>query len=518
MIGKLKEHKKETFGLIAILLLAGFFYFYNISQKGLFEWDEGFHLMVSSSYVSAFKVFVSHLLNPDISLNDLAKQTFSGPVYFTANSRPVLIFLDFLAFLFFGKNDYVAFAANGIVSLISILVLYFLAKFVTNNKFIAFLGAFLFAVSGHQIFFARTAVTQISAGLLVLIMSFFYIKTLVDKENLFGRIAKKNLIWCGVFAGLALLAHPSVLAILALAGIFEAFFMLFWRKQSLFIFLKRSLFCSIPFAAVITITEVLFRVRNLLFVKLGYPINLSTFLGDFFAYLQTNTTTGQPRQPMFYIEVIKHFNGWLFLVLFLIAIIFFFYKKWYRNPILTFLFFIPSAALLAYGLNDEAAARILSVFSGFIAFIIALFLYEIFKAPKCYKLIGWGLLFLFLIVQLPKDWQIINLKTGYKEAAMFIDRTGVPPQDIYSESWPILAFYLNKKVQIIDKNAKIIYYISDWHSDNKFILNEIPKEQWELLASFDNQIERFPGIDYENIKFYDKPDFDKIKIYKIKIY
>ncbi len=519
MIEKLKNHKIEILCLGAILLTAGFFYFYHITQKGLLEWDEGYHLMVSESYVSALKTGLSYVFNPIADLNKFIKDKSSEPVYFSVNSRPILIFLDAAAFLFFGKNDYVAFAANGIASLIAIVILYFLAKFATGDKYKALLSAFLFAISGHQVFFARTAVAQISAGCLILIMALFYIKTLASSGKLSDKSDKKNLILFGVFAALAFLAHPSVLVILFLTFIFEIFFIVFWGGKLLILFLKRFFYYSFSFAAILLSVEILFRIRNFFLIKFNYPTRLLGFFSDLLAYFKVNTTTGLQRQPMFYIEAVKNFNGWPFLVLFLIALGLFFYKKWYRNPALSFLFIIPPAAFLAFGLNDEVVARIFAVFGGFTAFVAAMAVYEILIIPKYYRFIGWGLIFFFLFVQLQKDWQIINLKTGYKEAADFIYKFNIPTEDIYSESWPVFSFYLNKKVQIAD-NPKIIYYISDWHPDSEFEFNTIPKKYWELLASFDNPIVRFPGTAYELGAHFDdksKPDSDKIKIYKIKI-
>ncbi len=62
MIEKIKTHKIEIFGLIVILLMAGFFYFYNITQKGLFGYDEALQLLTCISYAQIPRIGIFYLL------------------------------------------------------------------------------------------------------------------------------------------------------------------------------------------------------------------------------------------------------------------------------------------------------------------------------------------------------------------------------------------------------------------------------------------------------------------------
>ncbi len=521
MMEKLKRHKIEIFGLITILLLTSFFYFYNITQKGFFDHDEAFFSLTGNTYAAAPKILINHILHPQVSIEDLISEYLPGHILFGTSVRPLFIFVNALGISIFGYHDYSIFILNSVIGLLTLLVLYYLAKSITKSNIQALLATFFFAISGYQIFFARSGLGQVLIGLLLILGAIFYIKTLNATADS-GQENRKNLLWAGFFWGLMSISHYSIIAILILIFIFEIAFNIFYLKQKISFAAKRLLYLFLPIVLVLLSMQAIFLLRNYVLAKIGYPGRPFLYFEEFFYYFNSVGGTGYSfkiADLAFYIKLLRDLNGWPYTLLFLASPIIFFYKKWYKNPSLFFVFFIAWGFFSGFSIIAFKGTRNLTIISVLISFIATLVLYELFKLfqSRYYKFLIAGLFIGLLAVQLQIDWQIINLESGYKEAARYIEENNIPTEDVYGENWPILAFYLNKKVQILDRNPRVVYYAFDW-----LVKSEKEKEFYydlqrrgKVIASFDNPPANTSAVLGENEFIFPKEDFNKIKIYKV---
>ena len=517
----LQKNKIEILILGVIMLLASFFYFYHITQKGFFDHDEAWFSLVGNSYAAIPKILISHILNPQINIEDLTLKYLPGHILFGTSVRPLFIFVEALGISVFGYHDYSIFILNSVIGILILLILYYLAKSITKNNIQALLAAFLFAISGYQIFFARSGLAQVLVGLLLILGTVFYVKTLKIPVD-FGQENRKNLLWAGFFWGLMSVSHYSIIAILVLILIFEVAFSIFYLKQKISFAAKRLFYLFAPLVLFLLSMQAVYFLRNYAFVRVGYTYGWSLYFEEFLNYFNSVGGTGYSfkiADLAFYIKLMRDLNGWPYTLLFLASPLMFFYKKWYKNPSLTFIFFIAWGFFSGFSVIAFKGTRNLAIISVLISFATALVLYELFKLYKSrnYQFLIAAFFSILLINQLRIDWQIINLKSGYKEAAQYIEQNSIPSEDVYGENWPILAFYLNKKVQILDRNSRVVYYAFDW-----LVKSEKEKEFYydlqrrgKIIASFDNPPANTSAVLGENEFNVPKKDFNKIIIYKV---
>ncbi len=517
---QLRKRKIEILVLGAIMLLASFFYFYHITQKGFFDHDEAWFSLTGSTYAAIPKILISHILHPEINIEDLTLKYLPGHILFGTSVRPFFIFISALGISVFGYHDYSIFILNSIIGLLTLLILYYLAKSITKSNIQALLAAFLFAISGYQIFFARSGLAQVLVGLLLILGAIFYIKTLnVPADS--GQENRKNLLWAGFFWGLMSISHYTIIAILLLILIFEVAFNIFYLKQKISFILKRLLYLFLPIVLILLSAQVIFLLRNYALAKIGYPGRPFLYFEEFFYYFNQVGGAGynfKIADLVFYIKLLRDLNGWPYALLFLASPIVFFYKKWYKNPSLFFVFFIAWGFFSGFSVVAFKGTRNLAIINALISLITALVLYELFKLfqSRYYKFLIAGLFIGLLTVQLQIDWQIINLKSAYKEVAQYIEGNNIPTEDVYGQNWPILAFYLNKKVQILDRNSRVVYYAFDWlvKSEKEEAFYYDLQRRGKVIASFDNPPANTSAVLGENVIF-PKEDFNKIKIYKV---
>ena len=525
MIEKIKKHKMEIFGLIAILLMAGFFYFYNITQKGLFGYDEAFQLLTGNSYAQIPKIGVNYLLGRG-ALGDLTAKYLPGNVFFQMSTRPPFAFLNALGIMIFGYHDYSIFVMDGILGLGSIIVLYFIAQKITKNYKLALLSAFLFGISGYQIYAARGAFSTILAGFFALCGSFFYIRNIDDKSYKEGLNLKSDLMIAGFFWGLMFASHYSSLFFLMSVGIFDILMFYLSAPGSFKIFFKRLAFLAISFLGVVFFIEILLQLISYLLMKVGYPHRVVSYFYELRRFFRGDLVGDmyniKPQDLWFYGRMINILNGLPYLILFLISPVVFFWKKYRHNLSLVFVFFVAMGMFLFASLNGFAVPRAMVQINGLVSLLAALVFWEIFHLlKKNYKGFAYFLFIILLIFQMRINWGILNLKSGYKEVAEFLSKENIPAEDIYTETWPIFSFYLNKKTQIFNNNARTIYYVAEYHENksvDSYDFNII--SQGELLATFDNPIGRFSPVRAE--VWVPRPptkwpaaELDKIKIYKV---
>src|SRR3989344_6519475 len=91
----IKTHKLEIFGLAAILFIASFFYFYHITQKGFFFYDEAYYMLIANTYAKTPRLILDYATGVD-SLQNLTTKYLSGAIFFQTSIKPAYILLDTL--------------------------------------------------------------------------------------------------------------------------------------------------------------------------------------------------------------------------------------------------------------------------------------------------------------------------------------------------------------------------------------------------------------------------------------
>lgn len=513
----LENHKIKILLISVVLLIASFFYFYHITQRGFFNDDEALFMLTAHTYSQIPHIALDHFFNAKDNFKNTIKKYLPGIISFSTSERPLYIFFDTFGIWLFGSNDFSAFIVNGLISLGAIIILYLIARIITGDFKKALLAAFLFAISGYQIYFARSGFSQILSGFFMLFGSLFYLKTLVE-TNFYNIKIHKNLIIAGFLWGLMLMSHYNTITILFLIFIFEILLCYFFYNHSINILLKRLVCLIIPLLGALFVVQIFTVLRNYFLVKASYTNQINTYFDDIKdVYIMLNEY--QKRgigNYHFFAEMLKNLNGWPYLVLFLVSPVIFIYRKWYLKPAFLFVFFITILNFILISLVSVTVTRTAIPIGGFISLIAALVFYEIIIYFQSYKIITVIIFLLLIIPQFQIDWQIVNLKSGYKEASEFLKTTDFPKEDIYSGSWPILAFYLNEKVQILDRKPSYVYYVADFHTDQFYLDLE---KKGQLVATFANSAYDFIPTQGDATYLYSfTNESEKINIYKVKIH
>jgi len=519
-IEKLKEHKIEILCLAIILLLASFFYFYKITQKGFFDHDEAWFSLTGNTYAAIPKILISHILHPQINVEAITLKYLPGHILWGTSVRPLFIFVEALGISVFGYHDYSIFILNSVIGLLTLLALYYLVRSITKDGIFSLLAVFLFAISGYQIFFARSGLAQVLTGLLLILGTLFYIKTLKIPTDS-GQENRRNLLWAGFFWGLMTISHYTIIAILLLIFVFEIAFSIFYLRQKIFVAVKRLLYLFAPTIIFLLSAQVIFILRNYGLAKIGYPGRPMLYFEEFFYYFNSVGGAGYSfkiADLAFYVKLFRDLNGWPYVLLFLASPLMFIYKKWHKNLSLTFIFFIAWGFFSGFSIIAFKGTRNLAIINALVSFIAALVLYELFKLfkNKYYQRSVVIFFAVILVIQLRIDWRIINLKSGYQEATRYIMANNIPSEDVYGENWPILAFYLNKKVQILDKNPRVVYYAFDWlakSEESKKFYYDLQR-RGKIMVIFDNPPANTSAVLGENQFEVPKENFNKIIIYK----
>ena len=514
----IKNNKLKIIGLTAILLLASFFYFYHITQKGFFNTDEALFVLMADSYSRIPCIAFDYIFNAKGHLQNIVEKYLPGLIFFSTSERPLHIFLNTLGIWLFGRNDFSAFIINGLVSLGAVLILYLIVKAITQDFKKALLASFLFAISGYQIYFVRGGFSQVLAGFFMLFGSLFYLKTLSETNDFYNVKIRKNLIRAGFLWGLMLMSHYNTVPILFLIFIFEMLFCWFFYNHSITLLFKRLVCLMVPFFGILFAVQIFTVLRNYFLIKAGYPHRVDTYFDDIKSVYKKLVEYQQMGvgNYRFFIEMLKNLNGWPYLILFLVSPLVFLYKKWHQNAALSFVFFVTFLNFILISLCWVTVTRTAVPIGGLISLIAALVFYEIIIYFRSHKIVVAMIFLALLIPQFKIDWQIVNLKSGYKEAAQFLKTINFPKEDVYSGSWPILAFYLNEKVQILNRQSAYIYYVADWHTDQFYL--DLIKNGGQLIATFENPAYDFIPVQGDATPIYSFTDVpEKIKIYKVKM-
>jgi len=156
---RIKEYKfRVDIWILLILLLSAFLGFYNITNRGIFGWDEG-------AYLNAGK----HILEGDIR--------FLASGYKYVHNLIIAIF-----FAIFGVYDYVGFSASVVFGILTVYLTYLIGDKLFNRR-IGLLAALILAVTEYFIYYSRTALADIHLTFFFTLTIFVYINNLFEQRK-----------------------------------------------------------------------------------------------------------------------------------------------------------------------------------------------------------------------------------------------------------------------------------------------------------------------------------------------
>jgi 4-amino-4-deoxy-L-arabinose transferase-like glycosyltransferase len=515
--------------LLGIVFLGGFLRFYNITEKGFFVSDESFFAIVSKTLAMTPKVLVDGILHHRDNLGAYIKeQLWWGAQNTTA--RPGFIFPVAFLMMILGTHDYVPFVFNALLGTILILLVYLVGISIYNSKFTALTASFLLAVSNYHIFYSRSGLSQNTTAFFLILALLLYLSTFQKSEKLF-----KKLFLSGLCFGYLLSTHQSTVPIIGFIFLFDFIFLGNDLREKI----KRLFYLGFGIILVMVFWEIILGARKLIANYFHLSWNVHTYFEEL-GFVFWNNISGWPANPdkLFYFDLLKRFDGWIPIILLFLGILVFIFKKdWraehvnshvmcnWRDKKTTFIFIFTWFILIFWAFVSLKATRTMAMYMPVLVLFYSYSLSGIFGwlKNKIYKfsLVGFVLGLIF-ILNLGTTWQILNLRSGYKEVADYLKNNNFNVSEIKATGmgWLHYDFYLNQKFNPYLENPRIL--ISDWGSENSW--QEFSK-QGKLIAAFQNPIGSFyPAIKDiyygASTKFAEEvaqtPNIDKIGVFSVK--
>jgi len=406
--------------LILVIGLGAALRFWDLSSRGLFSHDEGYYFLGAKTLATAANYIKIKFLGSKKERLELPR--FGEYLRKEGGDYPVgakhgFYILGAIGLLFFGVKDYAILYTSAIFGVLSIILIYLIAKNIFS-EITAFLAALLLAVSPFHITYSRSGYSQVTATFFILLGIYFYLKA-TEKRN-------KFLILAGLSFGYAVTCHPNQLWIMS---IFIFDFLVYKKIRRLITliassFLPLLVMQAISLAAIYIAKSIGWKsieeINTLMLPYFGQVFKQGKYAGGMSFLFE---------EPFFYAKLLLKFEGILTFSLFIIGTFFIALKKNMKYPetLIGLLAIFPF--LLWSGYINKVARTILPIIP-FILLVAAqgIKLFFDFLRPRLSK-ISYNFSFIslcaFLILEgVSLSLDDIKAKSGYPLAIDFLIKNG----------------------------------------------------------------------------------------------
>jgi len=196
--------------LTLILAAAVFTRFYGLRDRGIFVWDEGFHLNGARTYCAAASYFCNKIIRhpAEFSFGDYMVNYGGGYPY---SAKPLFYPMVAMSFLILGIHDYSLLFLSAILGVLSVLLIYYVGNAV-YNKAVGITSALLLAISPYHINYSRSGLSISASICFILAAFYFYIKSIKQREGdvLYAK-SKIYISLTGIFTASAFGCHYNLI-------------------------------------------------------------------------------------------------------------------------------------------------------------------------------------------------------------------------------------------------------------------------------------------------------------------
>jgi len=210
--------------LILIICLAIFLRFYNLTERGLIYYDEGYYANQAKFIVLSFgwiRNNIQEIFSQGVNLERLWDFVNENGGTFPHTRKPGHDLLNAISFSVFGIHDWSLFFISAFFGTGTVVLVYFLGRDFCGDGQSGLVASAILAVSGFHIWFSRSAMAQSSAVFFVILGVYLYCKSFSPYKRRTG-----SLFLGGVCTGFALTIHPNLFIIPILLSISEIFFLI----------------------------------------------------------------------------------------------------------------------------------------------------------------------------------------------------------------------------------------------------------------------------------------------------
>lgn len=312
--------------LIFLSIYSFLLIFWDISKNKLIDWDEAIYAEVSKNIIKTGDYITLHW--------DLGSNWFEKPpLYFWISSTFMRVF---------GVSEFSARLPSAIAAFLSVIVVYFFAKYLFKSRLVGFLAGLMLTTTAHIWYYGRLGMLDVTVGFFILVSLFFAYKFLDTYKYRFA-------LYAGLFTGFAIMTK----AIVGLLPIGIIFIYLVYLLISNQISLKKVLLGSLYFT--VSLLAVALPWHLVAYFEHGQRF-IDVYINEHILGRGFTDAQGKTRPFFWYIDVLRvSMRGW-FLIL-IPSFIYAVFKSFKKDnkfvylliySLVTFLFFSISTSKLIW--------------------------------------------------------------------------------------------------------------------------------------------------------------------------
>lgn len=300
--------------------------FWDISKNKLIDWDEAIYAEVSKNIIRSGDYITLHW--------DLGSNWFEKPpLYFWISSTFMRVF---------GVSEFSARLPSAIAAFLSVIVVYFFAKYLFKSRLVGFLAGLMLTTTAHIWYYGRLGMLDVTVGFFILVSLFFAYKFLDTYKYRFA-------VYAGLFTGFAIMTK-AIVGLLPVGVIFIYLVYLLISNQAV---LKKVLLGALYYT--ISLLAVALPWHLVAYLEHGQRF-IDVYINEHILGRGLTDAQGKTRPFFWYIDVLRvSMRGW-FLIL-IPSFIYAVFKAFKRDnkfvyllvySLVTFMFFSISTSKLIW--------------------------------------------------------------------------------------------------------------------------------------------------------------------------
>lgn len=422
------DHLPYWLSLLAVLVLAAILRMYSLPDRGLLYWDEGKFTLEGIRLFSVLQAL------PDVRAVGLAGKAIG-------TAKPTHALLIAVSYRLLGIRDYAPLLLDATASVLEVGVTFLVARQLFGLR-VSLLAAALLAVSGYDIIYARSALSESDADVLFLLGVLIWMWSVTRDRH---RLARMSLcwvpcLWAGVLMGAAFTTNYRLIVYIAtLVGIatFET-----WRRAGW----QAATVAGSGWIAGLALFPALWQVVGMVTAAHGVILFRSEITGLPTSYLEAvlyQIHGGKQSilqfSPLPYLEWYVFRQGWPASILLAVGLIHATVERSYRWVLPAAMVLVP---YVVYMFAPFIVPRNLDAALPFTAILSAATLasmVERFNSPEIRR---WSFALASLLLVLAGSiiaWPLTDIRSGFSLAAHFVKGHGSQGALVVNE---VMLFYL----------------------------------------------------------------------------
>ena len=424
--------------------------FYDITQKGLFQWDAAYFL----NFVRAARLGITwgignfqEIVKGTADLHSLQTVVHDQMMIVPfALSKPGQLSLIFLSSLFLGFRDYTSSAVSALLGSSTILLVYLLGTALYGRK-AGLTASAVLAVSAFHVWISRDGKAMASSAFFLALGTYLYYLSRTSEDRSYLKLAL-----AGLTLGFAFTCNGIVIWSLLLFAFYEGHFLLSRKPYLTIAKVKRWFLFGLTMLAPLVAFELITVPAHHLEPRLSTYFQLLAF-----AIRGNSVRSGRAPDYLFYIYYLWAAEGPLLCLFLASGSLYFVVRLVKRFNLADFIvltqFLLPLLYLSAMAGRMFEVFRTLSPVLPAAALLVGKTVVDFpsmirAACPKMRASIAHGIVVVItvalLLFGLGRSLQVMGLRTGYRQAAAWILEHG-DGKVVSAVQTPIWQFYLRRR-------------------------------------------------------------------------